>query len=98
MSKKKNLDLAPSRRERKTCLLYTHLAGRKSDKEHPYGHERMECVAAIVLATVLAVTGIGTVSYTHLDVYKRQQVFRRIMTRCLVWPERCRSWTSSRLT
>ena len=31
-----------------------HLAGRKSDKEHPYGHERMECVAAIVLATVLA--------------------------------------------
>ena len=22
-----------------------HLAGRKSDKEHPYGHERMECVA-----------------------------------------------------
>lgn len=36
-----------------------HLAGRKSDKEHPYGHERMECVAAVVLATVLAVTGLG---------------------------------------
>ena len=36
-----------------------HLAGRKSDKEHPYGHERMECVAAIVLATVLAVTGLA---------------------------------------
>lgn len=36
-----------------------HLAGRKSDKEHPYGHERMECVAAIVIATVLAVTGLG---------------------------------------
>ena len=36
-----------------------HMAGRKSDKEHPYGHERMECVAAIVLATVLAVTGLG---------------------------------------
>lgn len=36
-----------------------HLAGRKSDKEHPYGHERMECVAAIVLATVLTVTGLG---------------------------------------
>ena len=36
-----------------------HLADRKSDKEHPYGHERMECVAAIVLATVLAVTGLG---------------------------------------
>jgi len=35
------------------------LSGKKSDKEHPYGHERMECVAAIVLATILAVTGLG---------------------------------------
>lgn len=34
-------------------------AGKASDKEHPYGHERMECVAAIVLATVLAATGLG---------------------------------------
>ena len=40
-------------------MVGNHLAGRKSDKEHPYGHERMECVAAIVLATVLAVTGLG---------------------------------------
>ena len=35
------------------------LAEKKSDDEHPYGHERMECVAAIVLAAVLAITGIG---------------------------------------
>lgn len=35
------------------------IASKESDKEHPYGHERMECVAAIVLATVLAVTGLG---------------------------------------
>ena len=32
---------------------------KKSDKEHPYGHERMECVAAIVLATLLIVVGLG---------------------------------------
>ena len=25
------------------------MASRKSDKEHPYGHERMECVAALLL-------------------------------------------------
>lgn len=31
---------------------------KKSDKEHPYGHERMECVAAIVLATLLIVVGL----------------------------------------
>ncbi|MBQ9264094.1 MAG: cation transporter, partial [Clostridia bacterium] len=33
-------------------------AGKASDKEHPYGHERMECVAAIVLAVVLLMTGL----------------------------------------
>lgn len=34
------------------------LAGKEPDREHPYGHERMECVAAIVLAGVLLVTGL----------------------------------------
>lgn len=35
------------------------ISSKESDKEHPYGHERMECVAAIILATVLAITGLG---------------------------------------
>lgn len=35
------------------------LASKKPDKEHPYGHERMECVAAIILAMVLFITGLG---------------------------------------
>ena len=35
------------------------LAGRASDKEHPYGHERLECVAAIILAVILGLTGLG---------------------------------------
>lgn len=35
------------------------LSARKPDKEHPYGHERMECVAAIVLSIVLFITGLG---------------------------------------
>ncbi len=34
------------------------LSARKSDSEHPYGHERFEPVAAIVLAIVLCVTGL----------------------------------------
>ena len=32
---------------------------KKPDKEHPYGHERLECMAAIVLAMVLFITGLG---------------------------------------
>ena len=34
------------------------LSGKAPDREHPYGHERMECVAAIVLAVVLLLTGL----------------------------------------
>lgn len=40
-------------------MIGVHLAAKKSDQDHPYGHERLECVAAIVLAVVLAVTGAG---------------------------------------
>lgn len=40
-------------------MIGVRMAGKASDKEHPYGHERMECVAAIVLAVVLAITGGG---------------------------------------
>ena len=35
------------------------LANKKADKEHPYGHERFECVAAIILSVVLVFTGAG---------------------------------------
>lgn len=35
------------------------ISNKEADKEHPYGHERMECAAAIILATVLVITGIG---------------------------------------
>lgn len=40
-------------------MIGIRIAGKDSDKEHPYGHERMECVAALVLATILFVTGLG---------------------------------------
>ena len=32
-------------------------AGKAADEEHPYGHERMECVAALLLSSVLFMTG-----------------------------------------
>lgn len=40
-------------------IIGVRISNKASDKEHPYGHERLECVAAIVLATILAVTGLG---------------------------------------
>ena len=27
-----------------------YISNKKSDREHPYGHERFECIAAIILA------------------------------------------------
>ena len=35
------------------------LSGKKSDKEHQYGHERMECVSSIILSGLLLATGLG---------------------------------------
>lgn len=39
-------------------IIGVKLSARASDKEHPYGHERFECVAAIILAVILFVTGL----------------------------------------
>ncbi len=44
-------------------MIGIRISRKASDKDHPYGHERMECVAAIVLATILAATGLG-IGYT----------------------------------
>ena len=35
------------------------MSAKDSDENHQYGHERMECVAAILLAMVLFVTGFA---------------------------------------
>lgn len=40
-------------------MIGIRLAARKADKNHPYGHERFECVAAIILAAILFATGAG---------------------------------------
>lgn len=40
-------------------MIGIHMSTKESDKEHPYGHERLECVAAILLAFVLFLTGLA---------------------------------------
>lgn len=41
------------------------LSQRQEDKEHPYGHERIECVASMILGLILGATGLG-IGYTGL--------------------------------
>lgn len=40
-------------------IIGVRLSARQADKEHPYGHERFECVAAVLLSVVLLVIGLG---------------------------------------
>ena len=50
------------------------IASKEEDDDHPYGHERMECVAAIVLATVLAATGLGIGYKALISLINREYV------------------------
>lgn len=40
-------------------IIGIRIASKEPDKHHPYGHERLECVAAIILSMVLFITGLG---------------------------------------
>ncbi len=40
-------------------IIGVKIANKKSDKTHPYGHERFECVASIILSVILILTGLG---------------------------------------
>lgn len=41
------------------AFLGVRLSKREADQKHPYGHERLECVASLLLGLILAVTGFG---------------------------------------
>lgn len=40
-------------------IIGVNLANKKADKKHPYGHERFECVAALLLSVMLFAVGGG---------------------------------------
>lgn len=40
-------------------IIGVKISSRAPDKNHPFGHERFECVAAIVLSVILFATGLG---------------------------------------
>ena len=44
-----------------TLIAYVgvRLSQQQEDEEHPYGHERLECVASLILGLILGGTGIG---------------------------------------
>lgn len=53
-------------------LIGIHLSSKESDKDHPYGHERLECVAAIVLSIILLITGLTIGKQALETIFSRQ--------------------------
>lgn len=59
-------------------MIGVKMAGKAPDRNHPYGHDRFECVASIVLSVMLGLTGAGIgiqglrnivgSSYLHLTI------------------------------
>lgn len=41
------------------AFLGVKISKKPADKEHPYGHDRLECVAALFLGLILLITGLG---------------------------------------
>ncbi len=40
-------------------IIGINMSAKRADKEHPYGHERMECIVAVILALILSITGFS---------------------------------------
>ncbi|MEG0693269.1 MAG: cation diffusion facilitator family transporter [Oscillospiraceae bacterium] len=38
-------------------IIGVHFASKTSDKDHQYGHEKLECISAIILSVILFITG-----------------------------------------
>lgn len=52
------------------------ISKKESDSAHPYGHERLECIASLILGAVLFVTGagIGKVGLEHILFLTQQSL------------------------
>ena len=57
-------------------LIGFRLAEKPADADHPYGHARYEYLSGLAVAVMIILIGFEPVSYTHLDVYKRQPLGR----------------------
>jgi len=57
-------------------IIGVKIAAKDSDKGHPYGHERFECVAAIILAIILLVSGlfIGHIAIEKINADSVQEI------------------------
>ena len=53
------------------------LAKQPSDKEHPYGHGRIEYIATLIIAVLLVVTGIGFIQQSIERILNNQTIINQ---------------------
>lgn len=62
-------------------IIGVKISGKESDKTHQYGHERFECIAALILATILIITGLG-IGITGIKNIASRRIQKPRNTRC----------------
>lgn len=65
-------------------MIGAKLSNKKADEKHPYGHEKFECVAAIVLSLMLFATAIA------IGVYG----FRCVLCGNIIIPDKITAWAA----
>ena len=55
-------------------IIGVKISAKDSDKDHPYGHERFECVAAVILAMVLVITALFIGHTTFEQISSGQEI------------------------
>ncbi len=73
------------------------ISNKADDKNHPYGHERFECVASIVLASMLVMTGVligykGIESLIHSSGIATPTLFALIIAIISIIVKECMYW------
>lgn len=55
-------------------IIGVNISGKNSDNEHQYGHERLECVASLILSIMLFMTGAGIGFDGVKDIINREEL------------------------
>lgn len=55
-------------------MIGVHFSSMKADSTHPYGHERMECIAAMILSIFLAFTGLQIGYQSFLSLFHLESI------------------------
>lgn len=66
-------------------IIGVKISSKKEDKEHPYGHERLESVMSIILSVLLLVVGLGIGQRGILNILNYKNIKLEIPDNINIW-------------